>query len=295
MIRIVCLLALCIGCGHRDGIVGVQPLADTPSDVFLEEFESDSARWDEQLPLPNAATSFGKAASEARDGYVAELVLPGAAEPENIGPKYATQRNTRQRFHFGSFRSRLAFGACAPGEEAVQAFFGFFTDDQDHDGDGIADDLEINLQVLCSDPNKLYLTVFTDFDAQPRPRFRKLSRLVDFTNGERFDTPSPESESFESVGVDPALVAPNAFAAGVFHELGFDWSSETLRFSILLGGQERELWTLTGAERIPQEPVYVMLNLWHPESHWYPPQALADYPANDVRMLVDWVSVKPAP
>jgi hypothetical protein len=85
------------------------------------------------------------------------------------------------------------------------------------------------------------------------------------------------------------------FEAGVFRELGFDWSRDELRFVMTLDGQERELWRLSGADRIPQQPVYVMFNLWPPESHWYPPQAIADYPANDVRMLVDWVSVQPAP
>ncbi|MDF3072028.1 MAG: hypothetical protein K0R38_7629 [Polyangiaceae bacterium] len=65
------------------------------------------------------------------------------------------------------------------------AFLGFFNDGTDQDGDGIVDDLEINVQVLCSDPRKLYLTVFTDNEEL---RFRKRSRLVDFATGEQFGT-----------------------------------------------------------------------------------------------------------
>ena len=34
-----------------------------------------------------------------------------------------------------------------------------------------------------------------------------------------------------------------------------------------------------------------MFNLWHPEEHWFPRAGSADYPANDVVLTVDWVTV----
>ncbi len=292
-------LLLALACGERDGVVGVQPVADgvtSPSGGFLDELETNDGRWQPQEVLPGASAVIGAPNDAARDGYLAELRFPGHpdyAAGDNVGPDYATQLATRERFHFGTYRTRLAFGSCAASEDAVMAFFGFFNDGSDADGDGIVDDLEINVQVLCSDPSKLYLTVFTDYEEQPTRRFRKLSRLIDFDTGEQFDTPGSESDTFELVGSSAALALPAPFADGQLQELGFAWHADELRFFLSVDGVDRELWTLSGRERVPQRPVYVMYNLWHPEAHWSPPQETADFPANDVWLRVDWVSFTP--
>jgi len=285
--------ALALSCGQREGIVGVQPRA---SAGFLEEFAPRHGAWEEQLVLPGAATHIGVGSSAARDGYAAELRLPGHDEygaDDNVGPKYATQLATTERYHFGTYRSRLGFGRCPAGEEAVQAFLGFFNDGQDRDGDGIVDDLEIDAQVLCSAPHRLFLTVFTDDEETPRRLFRKLSRMIDFESGEVSATPQSDSDSFVSTGRDPSLALPDVFAAGEWYELGFDWHRESLRFFLVHAGQELTLWSLDRADQIPAQPVYVMYNSWHPSSHWYPPESSADYPAEDVVLRVDWLSFTP--
>lgn len=291
-----CLL-LAVACGDRDGVVGVQPLGagggGGTDSGFLDELVSNDGRWLPQQSLPGAATAVGARDDSARDGFLAELRLPGHPEYEagdSAGPVYATQLATEQRFHFGTFRTRLSFGRCAPNEEAVMAFLGFWNDGSDADGDGIVDDLEINVQVLCSDPSKLFLTVFTDYEEEPARRFRKLSRLIDFASGELFDTPASDSESLELVPRDEALVIAAPFAADTFQELGFTWRADSLHFFLRVDGVDRTLWTLLGSERVPQRPVQVMYNSWHPESHWYAPQASADFPANDVIFRVDWLS-----
>lgn len=282
-----------LGCGQREGIVGVEPLA---SAGFLEEFAPSHAAWDEQLILPGATTQIGVGAAKARDGYTAELRLPGHDEygtDDNVGAKYATQLATAERYHFGTYRTRLGFGACKAEEEAVQAFLGFFNDGQDRDGDGIIDDLEIDAQVLCSAPQRLFLTVFTDDEETPRRVFRKQSRMIDFESGEVSDTPRSDSDNFVSAGQDPSFAAPESFAPSELYELGFEWHRESLRFFLVHAGQELTLWSLDGQDQIPQQPVYVMYNLWHPSSHWYPPAASADYPEADVVMRVDWFSFEP--
>ncbi|HVY30839.1 MAG TPA: hypothetical protein VHB79_29975 [Polyangiaceae bacterium] len=292
-------------CGRQDGIVGVEPL-QAPSaagaagtgaggGAFSEEFVGNSGIWQEQTRLDGASTAFGAPSSDARDGNVAELRLPGHPE---LGPddaasaRFATEIATKQRFHFGTYRSRLGFGACDPSEEAVMAFLGYYNDGSDGDGDGIIDDLEIDAQVLCGEPQLLYLTVFTD-DAPSGGKFRKLSRVIDFSSGEVFDTPSAGSDSFESSGVDPDLIYPELFARGALYELGFEWHVDSIRFFVRLPDAERDVWTLTGAEHVPQQPVYVLYNLWHPALHWYPGNGSADYPANDVTLTVDWLTFEP--
>ena len=284
-------------CGYQDGIVGVQPpsVADPNSRGFLEEFAKTSGDWESQTIVPGASASAGQVAPTARDGYGAELHLPGHPEyspSERVGAQFATQLATRERFHFGTYRTRLSFGACRPGEETVMAFLGYFNDGTDNDGDGIVDDLEIDLQVACSSPSYLYLTVFTDDDTQST-RFRKLTHIVDFASGDAFETPNVDSEEYAPAGNEPQLTFPNLLAPDAMYELGFEWHRDSIRFFLLVNGVELDLWTVVGSERVPQLPLYVMYNLWHPDTHWYPTDGTADFPANDVVMRIDWLSYEP--
>jgi hypothetical protein len=289
-----CLAAFALACGTRDGIVGVQPRAmgGAPTLGFLDEMVENDGLWEEQRKLPGASTAFIRDPA-ARDEHLAELRLPGHPEyqaTDQAGAQHATQLARVPRFSFGTFRSQLGFGDCAAEEEAAMAFLGFYNDGEDEDGDGIVDDLEIDAQVLCSDRSKLYLTVFTDDEPD---RFRKLSRMIDLDSGELFDTPSTDSDSFVSAGQDPTLSLPGLFDGGAMRELGFEWHTDSIRFFLVLDGAERELWRLSGSQRVPQQPLHAIFNLWHPDTHWYAPQASADYPAKDVILRVDWVSFEP--
>jgi hypothetical protein len=289
-----------VGCGRQDGIVGVEHVAAGgvgSAPTFVEEFAENSGLWDESWVVPGASVSFGETDARARDGRLLSLVFPGHPEYDALdreGADQATQVGSRQLFHFGTYRTRVGFGACAPSEEAVMAFLGYFNDGEDHDGDGIVDDLEIDIQVACGTPRRMYLTVFTD--AEPTlqgERFQKLGRVVDFATGDLFDTKSSESDSFVAAGNDPELLAHEVVAPAALYELGFEWHTDSIRFFLQLNGVERDLWRLNGAEHIPQRPVHIVYNLWHPDSHWYPDDASADYPRSDVVMLVDWVSFEP--
>ena len=304
-----CLLLSCalLACGHQDGLVGVEPLgaagqsadgaAGANAGGFLQEFAADTGAWQAETVLPGAATSIGLGSLSARDGYVAELRFPGHPEytaTKQVGAKYVTQLATSERYGFGTYRSRLSFGACAAGEEAVMAFLGYFNDGQDHDGDGIVDDLEIDVQVTCGTPSRMFFTVFTDDEATPQgARFRKLSHVVDFANGDVFETPAADSDVYTTLPNDPTLVRPELVTADVFYELGFEWHADSIRFFLVLDGADRDLWTLSGAERVPQQPVQLLYNLWHPDTHWYPSDGAADFPAEDVVMRVDWLSFAP--
>ena len=304
-----CLVLSCalLACGHQDGLVGVEPLGAAGQSTdgtggasaagFLEEFAADTGAWQAETVLPGAATSVGLKSPRARDGYLAELRFPGHREytsADQVGAKYVTQLATSERYGFGTYRTRLSFGGCAPGEEAVMAFLGYFNDGQDHDGDGIVDDLEIDVQVTCGTPSRMFFTVFTDDEATPQgSRFRKLSHVVDFSNGDVFETPAADSDVYAALANDATLVRPELVTTDAFYELGFEWHAASIRFFLALDGTDRDLWTLSGEERVPQQPVQLLYNLWHPDTHWYPSDGAADFPAADVVMRVDWLSYAP--
>ncbi|HYP90617.1 MAG TPA: glycoside hydrolase family 16 protein [Polyangiaceae bacterium] len=291
------MAGLLAACGYQDGIVGAQALGEPAphSGGFSEEFAQRSDAWETQAVVPDASVEVGQAGPTARDGYWAELRFPGHAEysgRERVGADFATQLATRERFHFGTYRTRLSFGGCAPGQETVMAFLGYFNDGTDADGDGIVDDLEIDLQVACGAPSYLYLTVFTDDDAQGT-RFRKLTHVVDFASGDTFETPSANSDDYAPAGNEAQLLAPELLEPDALYELGFEWHRDSIRFFLVMNGAEQSLWQLNGSARVPQLPLHIMYNLWHPDTHWYPADGAADFPANDVAMRVDWLSYEP--
>jgi hypothetical protein len=326
------LALLALACGTRDGIVGRQPLGMAGSadaagaggstdaagtagstDVagsggsagggaapvlgFSDEFvANDTGLWSELGKLPGAATTFGIDEPLARDGKLAELVLPGHPEydaTEKAGTAFGTELSTQERFSFGVFRSRLAFGSCDASEEAVMAFLGYFADGRDNDDDGIVDEQLISMQVLCGAPNRVYLTVFTDYQETPTLRFRKLSRVIDLSTGSYADTPRSDQDGYGPEQTDPALTLPDLFTPNAMYELGFEWHTDSLRFFAVQRGAERDLWTLDVAERIPQAPLHIVYHAWHPPTHWYPDDTPAQFPADDVVMRIDWVSHQP--
>lgn len=288
----VLAVVLCGACGPSDGVVGV--LSSTPSGAaptFEAEFPTRDSRWQSEAGIPGGGVTIGDANDAAGDGRVATLVFPG--NPENgsnddAGPDLATALSSTDRFGYGTYRTRVAFGACARGEETTQAVLGYFSDGADHNGNGIRDETEIDFQVLCGSPSLAYLTVFTDYEERNTGAvFRKLSHVVDFATGRTYDTPSASEDAFVTGATDPSLVL-DLFSAGRFYELGFEWHPGKIRFFIDAGSGEKTLWTLSDPARVPTGTVQVVYNAWHPETHWYPLASSADYPAQDVSMWIDW-------
>jgi hypothetical protein len=48
------------------------------------------------------------------------------------------------------------------------------------------------------------------------------------------------------------------------------------------------LWEVDDPAFVPQVPLQLMLNLWHPETHWLPGRDAADYPSSDTAFRLDW-------
>jgi hypothetical protein len=300
--RAALLLSALAGCTTQNGVVGAEPrsldagseAATNATPTYRSDFDENGGDWQPATPVPGGSTDFGVPISGANDPSTAELLYPGGVDPAgsaNNGADFDTEIASKQRFSFGTFRTRLAFGKCDPSEDVVNAAIGYYSDGtSDINQNGISDDLEINFQVLCGTPNYLFLTVFTDYQASGSggEQFRKLSRVIDFSNGNVFDTPSAEKEGFSMTDTEAAFVQPALFTPGAFYEVGFEWHASSLRFFMQLNGQEQTLWTLSDPAHIPQQPVKFVYNLRHPDSHWYPATGSAAFPANDVLMHVDW-------
>lgn len=287
------------GCGQQNGIVGREPAPDGggPDAGRVPTYRTDfvdSGAWQSQTRVPKASTAFGVPISGAGDANTAELRFPGHPEypaTSDIGATYRTELESPQEFGFGSYRTRLSFGSCRPSEDTVNATLGYFSDGSDANQNGLTDEEEIDFQLLCGTPNRLFLTVFTDYQADASSgaeQFRKLSRAIDFSTGEVFDTPAPDQEGFIKTDTRTAWVRPELFAEGAFYTAGFEWHASSLRFFLELDGVEQTLWTLSDPARIPQHPVTFLYNLWHPDTHWYPASGVAAFPADDVVMHVDW-------
>lgn len=292
------LLLVAAACTPQNAVVGGIPSPDASTDGrvlgWSTQFAAEEGLWEQTAPLPGATIGFGVASGAASDNAVVELRLPGvpgAGPDTDPGPDVATQIATRRFLQFGMFRTRVSFASCAPTEEVASAVFAFFNDGSDADGNGIADNPEIDLQVLCGTPTFIVLTCWSDFEratATAPERFIKRSHAVDTSTGDIYDTISDTGNAFAKTSTAIDLVYPGFPDPNGFYEVGFDWQPSSVRFFIVKDGREITLWTLGDSKLIPQVPLQVMLNLWHPTEHWIPARSPANYPGSDAVLSADW-------
>jgi hypothetical protein len=292
------LLASGAGCAPRDAFVGAAPpldaaaAADASSVLFSSQLVMNGGAWQEFTPLSGARVTFGAAIVGAADGHVAELRFPGdpsLSAADHSDSDLNTGIATRQYFRFGTFRARVQFATCAATEEIASAVFMYFSDGSDGNGNGLPDTHELDLHVLCGNPSFIVLSAWSDYELRGGVEtFLKSSHAVDTATGDTYDTLAAGDTTFTKTGSAPALVQPGFPAKDTFYEVGIEWQPTRVRFFIVQGGVELTLWILTDVAYVPQVPLPLMFNLWHPATHWVPTRAPADYPANDGVMLVDW-------
>jgi hypothetical protein len=241
---------------------------------------------------PEGAVERNIADPEADDGLVARLRFPGLpalGNPDRVGPAFASELATNSEgFHFGTYRMRVKLAKCAPGEEVVNGLFTYFNDGADHDGDGLVDNSEIDIEVLCATPRVVFLSVWTDYSFATE-QFRKITRAIDFATGDIWESPSDHEYGLDRKGNDPTLHLPDLLDPSQFVELGFEWHADRVRYFALVDGQEKTLWELSDAAHVPQLPAAIMFNVWHTGEHWFGGGAPPDYPASDAVQLVDWI------
>jgi Glycosyl hydrolases family 16 len=289
-----------VACAPADAVVGAVPLvadasaADVSTVLFSSELAAKGGTWDDFTPLDGERVTYGVANAGARDGLVAELRFPGdpALGPtDDASPDLNAGISTRQYFRYGTFRARVQFASCAPTEEIASAAFMFFNDGHDDNGNGIVDNPELDFHVLGGTPSFIVLTAWSDYEvANGAETFLKVSHAVDTATGDTYDTLAPGDATYTKTGNAPELAQAGFPAPGAFYEIGIEWQPKYVRFFIVRDGVEVRLWTLTDPAFVPQAPLPLMFDLWHPATHWLPTRASADYPAHDAVMLVDWAA-----
>lgn len=271
--------------GSVGGDAGGSLDAATPPTFSVDFITADQSRFYSRADNGGSVT-FGAANSSAADNAVAELVFKGNASlgpGDKLTPDYATEIGTNQSFSYGTYRTRVQLAQCSSSEELVNGVFTYFNDGKDHDGDGLIDNSEIDIEILCSDPSIISLTIWTEYTSDTAKQC--VSRVIHTKTGAYEDSLNDTTSLGSGTSPDFKLTGfpdPNAF-----YEMGFEWHATSLRYFIVFGGKEVTLWTYTDAKYIPSLPAAFLFNVWH-STDWWSSQGTADYPASDAVMRVDW-------
>jgi beta-glucanase (GH16 family) len=217
------------------------------------------------------------AADGASDGRAMKLTLqPNPSAGPGGGAEVSTNSGS---YRYGTYSSRLKMADCSAGNRlgVVTGTFTYSTDHGDANGNGLPDNAEIDVEVLCAQPNVLWLTIWTDYrDADAAAR--KISRAIDMRTGRVLyncyvhqlgSDCQPEQPGENSpAGVTPI---PDYDSGKQFHTYTFDWQADHVTFSILgADGRQNVLWDYRGpADRIPDKAGLFMQNVWH-TNNWDP-------------------------
>jgi len=116
------------------------------------------------------------------------LLYPKNRPDDEWGPNpYSTQiKRLDNVVLYGDLEARFITGRAASEDEgAVNAFFLFYFDGIDYDGDGMHDNHEIDFELLNSDRTAIHRSVYTDFYCDPNIElFHRVTARVDFNAAE---------------------------------------------------------------------------------------------------------------
>ncbi|RLV71752.1 glycoside hydrolase family 16 protein [Streptomyces rapamycinicus] len=213
----------------------------------------------------------------AEDGKALRMRLnPKPAAGPGGGVEIASNDKS---YGYGTYGTRIRTAVCT-GQGRVGVVTGTFTyaaDHSDANGNGVPDNDEIDVEVLCAQPHVLWLTIWTDY-GESTGQVRKISRALDMRTGEVLYncfvtqlggqcTDPKEGEN------SPESVTPiEGFnSATQFHTYMFDWQPGSVTFwTYNDDGTKNILWDYRGpANRIPHKPSAFMQNVWHTNS-WDP-------------------------
>lgn len=230
----------------------------------------------------------------AGDGKALELRLDGHPA---AGPGGGVEIESNETYQYGTFGTRIKTADCS-GQGRVGVVTGTFTYSTDHsdaNGNGLPDNDEIDVEVLCAQPNVLWLTIYTDYD-DATGRARKISRAIDMPTGKVLyncfvEQLGGDCEPLQEGENSPASVTPvpDFDSSKQFHTYMFDWQPDSVTFwTYDANGNKNVLWDYRGpADRIPKKPSGFLQNVWHTDS-WDPLDGPAhDQPQSSVSAFVD--------
>ncbi len=211
------------------------------------------------------------------DGKALKLTLP--ANPE-AGPMGGVGFESTKAYRFGTFGSRMKTADCSkqsgtPG--VITAAFTYSRDHADTNGNGLPDNNEIDFEFLCSQPDLVWMTIWTDYD-EIRDTPRAITRVVNVRTGQVLKNCYIKSWVSDCEVLQPGenvpartTPIPGFDATKQFRTYKFDWSSNRIVF-YTFDNQNRKvvLWDYRGPkDRIPQSPSLYMQNVWH-SANWSP-------------------------
>jgi hypothetical protein len=280
-----------------DGDAGARATGDDaggaatgPQADWSTEFVARGDQWPVVASQSGGSVDFGYSDPAAQDGYAARLVFPGVpglGPGDRAGASYETEIETAPTFTYGTYRARFTVPSCDASEEVVSGFFTYFNDGNDYNGNGIADNSEVDIELLCGSPHVISMAVWTDFTSDKS--FLVMGASVDLATGSLFESTAPNVYGQSFVGMRPELLHPEYPDPTAYYEMGFDWHPSEVRFFIVLGGAEVTLWRFTDPARIPSLRSMLGFNMWHTSTHWAGDDSPANYPAHDAVMRIDWL------
>jgi len=274
--------------------------------ILFDEFTApnpfETTIWQTRLPLSRSAATTGVSIPLAHDGYGATLLYPANRPDTEWGPGYSTQIKSTEMNLYGNYEARLKSGRANAGEGVISAFFIYFNDEVDYDGDGIHDNHEIDFELLNSDRSSIWCSVYTDYqNVNDVCTFHRNAGRVDIATGEVWATIPGNEGNWDLVQIDSLdWSVPGFDHSASLYTYGFEWSESKVAFWIDLedGVGRRQLFEVLSDgsggpnDHIPNMPASTFFNLWHNNVDWFsrvdvPPMSV------DTVMEIDYVSVMP--
>ncbi len=255
------------------------PAAPVANPVFAgkantEDWASNVSALYQKYARGGSSVTGGVSDSAAKDGKALNLTIPAGA---GASPGNAAEGASKEQFLYGSFSSRVKTADCSaqPQTGAVTGIFTYGNDGRDHDGDGLTDNSEIDIEVLCGRPEVINLTIYTDYEASTE-KSQRVSRIIDLRQGKVISTCYYTDfsgnciETLSGKESSPATVPaiPGFDSSKAYYDYKIDWTKDAVKFTIKDdAGKETTLWDYQGpSERIPHRPAGYLVNFWHTNS-----------------------------
>jgi beta-glucanase (GH16 family) len=236
----------------------------------------------------------------ASDGKIVQLVLP--AFP-GAGPNAAPNLQSTDVFTYGTYEARLKTADCTsqPSSGVITGFFNYLNDGTDQDGNGVTDNIEIDFEWLCAEPQVMWMTMWTDFRESPLA-MKRVYRELDLSTGqirrtcysEGYGTCTQDLTGSGSEGGPSSITPISGYnSAANYYTYGFTWLSNRVTWYIMhpTTGAKIILWDYQGpTARIAHRPARYMFNVWH-TNNWPPPSmpGAIQQPNSARTMKIDWV------
>src|SRR5690349_10670363 len=150
--------------------------------AFTENWTGSSSSVFAFLPNGGSTITSNVADAAASDGKIVQLNLPAfPASSPNGGPNL----QSTDVFTYGTYEARFKTADCSsqPNSGVITGFFTYLNDGTDQDGNGVKDNIEIDFEWLCAEPNVMWMTMWTDFQESPLA-MKRVYRELDLSTGQ---------------------------------------------------------------------------------------------------------------